>query len=227
MDWQQFSSKLKTIGWRSYVYPAISTALLLVLIILVIAAGRYLSDSINRIFSITDDSVESQLVRVNFTTLNLVAGKLGLKVKPEGSAPETGETPSEQEETLPEESLPNPNELLGPFLPGGTPAPTPTPAPSTPEIKANLKIRVLNSTSTSGLAGQLRTSLTQAGFAADVGNITPTEATTVIRVKAAAAASFPNSIAELKQVVSQTYAPIDQTLADDDPYDVVIVIGNQ
>ena len=95
-----------------------------------------------------------------------------------------------------------------------------------PEIKTELKIQVLNSTKTSGLAGSLKTELEQAGFAdVQTGNSSPTEVATIIKIKTATAEKYPNSIIELKTIVGSKYQPTDQNHPDEDAFDIVIIIG--
>jgi hypothetical protein len=220
MDFKELAQKIKNSQWKKLIYPAVSTVLLLLVVVFFLFGARFLSNALNKAFAVDQGIIESELTSVDFISLQLVAKKLGITIAPDpGAEPET---PSPEE--VPGETQPPAEEV--PTEPVDPPPVEPPPV-IVPEDKTAVKIQVLNSTGTAGLAGGLRTDLQQAGFTADVGNTSPAEATTIIKAKAVVSASFPNSFAEIQQVVAQKYSAIEQVLEDSSPYDIVIVIGNQ
>jgi hypothetical protein len=187
---------------------------------LFLSGAKFLSNSINKTFTVEPSGIESDLTRINFSNLDVVAKKLGIEIKASGTSTSPNPTPAEP--PVVEPPPPTQNEVTGPIAP----APAPTPAV---EDKKSLKIEVLNSTKTAGLAGELKTLIEAGGFTVEkTGNSSPTVETTTIQAKADKQASFPTSLSDLKQIVSTKYpvATID-TLSADSPYDVIITIGKK
>jgi len=224
MDQKQLLEKFKSLEWKKLIYPAISGFFFIITLLLFLSGAKFLSNSINKTFTVESSSIESDLTRINFNNLDVVAKKLGIEIK--SSETSTSPNPTPVEVPAPQPEPPpvsqNENEVAGPVAP--TPAPTPA-----VEDKKSLKIEVLNSTKTAGLAGELKTLIENSGYVVEkTGNSSPVAETTSIKVKAETQSAFPTSVAELKQIVSSKYssAAID-TLEPDSPYNIVITIGKK
>lgn len=200
-----FVKKLKGLDWKNLVYPATSGAFLLLVIGLSLLNLRFLSKNFTKAFSTDETAVKSQLARVQFDNLLVVTKKLGIEL--------VAEEPLEK---------PAPQEIQKPLIE------PPPPPESAAEDKTLLKIQVLNSTETTGLAGSLKEELVQAGFLVDnTGNFSTIQELTQVKIKEGKAASFPVSVDELKQIVAEKYTLEEETqnLEPDSPYDIIIIIG--
>lgn len=92
-------------------------------------------------------------------------------------------------------------------------------------VPLNLKIAVINSTTKSGLAGELRTLLIAAGYpVAQIGNQSKTEENTLVKIKSGLDRTNP-SLLEINKIVSTKYNFTVETLTAGSPYDLEIVIG--
>ncbi len=109
-----------------------------------------------------------------------------------------------------------------PLVAEATPAPTPTPAPLE---RSQFKVRVLNGTTTAGLAGQTMTKLKGLGYQSDKSGNAPKQdyTTTVVRTKdgeASLAAQLTKDLAPDYNVAS-----ISADLKDTDTADAEIILG--
>ncbi len=90
-----------------------------------------------------------------------------------------------------------------------------------------LNISVLNSTGKANFATQLKNKLTQVGFTVQkVGDSSPAELKTLIKIKPKIATKYPKGFEMLKSTVKSSYANLAVTSLDDSSeFDVVIIIG--
>ncbi len=222
MDYKNLFNKLKASPWKKYVYPLISSIVLIVVLSLFLSAVRFLSSNFNKIFLIDQTAIEAQMTKLDQVNFDLAAKKLNIKVSEQAPTPPAQEpAPETQEPESPTPPATTP-EILGP----AAPTPTPAPAPA-PEVKTELKIQVLNSTKTSGLAGTLKTELEQAGFTATTGNSTPVLPATLIKIKAGKKTAYPTSLAEIRQVVDAKYEITEEVLEETNAQDIIIIIGSK
>jgi len=106
------------------------------------------------------------------------------------------------------------------------PTETATAAPTVIE-KSSWKISVINSTTRTGLAGELKKRLEAVGYqVVKIGNQKELEVSTIIGLKTGLDRNSPEII-EINQIVSQKYNFTVATLAADNAYDIEIIIGNQ
>ena len=198
---KEIFSKFKKIRFKQIIYPLIITIFIILLIILLFSSIKFLSQNINRIFSSNTEAFNSQLLKLELDKFYFVAKRLGISI--------------EQETAI--ETTPTPTPTIEP-----TTEPTPTPTPVELD-KTSLKISVLNSTTTQGLAKTLKTSLEADGFSVqNTGNVSPPKENTIIKIKESKKI-YSQSI---KDVVSEQYAlGEDETLEENNVYDVIIVIG--
>ncbi|MBI4692142.1 MAG: LytR C-terminal domain-containing protein [Candidatus Terrybacteria bacterium] len=91
--------------------------------------------------------------------------------------------------------------------------------------KTAVKIKVINSTKTSGLAKELKTILEAGGFLInEIDTISPVLATTTIRIKE----SKKDYTSLVKETISQKYTEIEEgVLKEDNIYDIIIIIGSK
>jgi len=202
--------QLRAVTLRKAVYPTITVVLVAATTVCFISSARFLGTSVNRSLAVnTEEGTASP--ESTFTDFLTVANKLGIATSTEAGTPPAPEAPATTPLTAP----------------ATEPTATATTTTSTSD-RASVTIALLNSTKTIGLAADLKTILEAAGFrVTKTGNQSPTEAVTLVEAKVniAANATF---IADLRTAVSQKYAPADtQTLAEDSPYDVVVVIGEK
>jgi len=196
---------LGKIKFKELVYPAITVSFFAIVIISFVLDIGFITQNINKVFYVPDSSeIESRMVRVDMENFYVVARKLGINVS----------APSQQQEVVqpvvPQEQQPQPVEPVAPVVPVVE--------------KAILKISVLNTTTTKGLAAIVKKDLETAGFTvAETGNQTPALEATQIKVKSAVNGS--DTIKELAQVVTTKY-PSATVVADDTiAVDVVVLIG--
>lgn len=214
MDVENLKKQLKTLPWKKYLYPLASSVVLIATLLMFLSAVRFISGNFNKIFSISQSDIESRMTKLDQINLSAAAKKLNIVITAQTPPPPLAETPVQ----------PEPEPILGP--PILAPTPDPAPAPKE-EVKSELKVQVLNSTKTSGLAGTLKTDLEKAGFIATTGNTSPVAATTIVQIKASKKTDFPKSYDEIKQIVDAKYEIIEQVLDEANASDVVITIGSK
>lgn len=189
-----FVQKVKTLRFDQVIYPALSLTVTMIVIVLTVLAVRFLSHNLNQPFNQNTQAIESELIKIDLDTYNRVAKKLGIAVEP-------ADKPKEQ------------------------PIDTTTP---TPPVKENidqtqLKIEILNGTTTVGVASQLQKSLESDGFVvAKIADSPAAISGTVMAIKL----SKKDYSTTLKQSIARTYAKVaTEDLAEADPYDAIITIG--
>lgn len=93
--------------------------------------------------------------------------------------------------------------------------------------KTSWKIAVINSTARAGLAGELKKRLEAAGYkVAKIGNQTPAESGTIIKLRTGLNASTP-VLLEINQIISEKYSATISDLTAASGYDIEIIIGNR
>lgn len=190
-------NKIKNIKLKQIIYPLILIIFIAVAIIIFVISAKFLTNNINKAFRIDEEIAKLGLIELNVSGFDLVSKKLTLPPLPPPPPPPSPE---------PIKELPPPPPMI--------------------EDKASLKIAILNSTQTAGLAAGLRNELTKAGFLIEkVGDQKNIEATTLIKVKESKKNS--NLINEIKDLVSKKYTPEIQTLEEESLYDLVIIIGKK
>jgi hypothetical protein len=215
-----------------------------VVILCFVYAVKFLGKTINAAFSVPETEViEAKYGQLRLDAYGQVAAKLDLQA-PIKSAPE--ESINEEQQTLPDtndsatstidnidnittttDSTATDTEVMN-----NTPTTTDTiniETENTTEINANLEIKptiaVINSTLTAGLASNLRTDLENADLdVARVGNSKPAVDKTIIKVKNSVSANS-SYLTEIKKIVSEKYDFVTETLNENSPQDIEIVIG--
>lgn len=180
-------------------YPAITVAFAGIVLIFFIMTSNFITRSIKASLDLDYQSIESRLLKFDRENYLFVAKRLGIDTQVIEEAPKT-----------PRDAEPQPQE---PAL--------------LPEEKSLIKISILNSTKTSGLASTLEKELETAGFAiSNTSNQATIEQTTIIRLKQSASLAFPKSIEELKEIVDRTYEiGTGSTIPESEDYDIIVIIG--
>lgn len=202
--------KIKRLKLKQVVYPAIITVFITINVVLFAVTAKFLSSNINKAFTVDEKTIEQKTTGIDMSNYFIIAKKMKLPIETETPAAQpTPETTDIQEATTTQEDQQeNPVQVE--------------------ENKTDLKIQILNSTKTKGLAGELKDILTNAGFiVGQTGNQEKTEKITAIKIKESKK-NYDSSISELKTLISQKYAPGEtQTLEENAEHDIVIVIGEQ
>lgn len=207
-------SKLKEIRVRKLVYPSISGLFILAALTLFVFSANFVSKHINR--ALDDGEFSGNILSLNKNDFEPVSKKLNIKINENAVIPiETAA--SEQPpavETTPAQNTATSTEATS----------TPPAAPSiTAEEKLSLKISVLNSTKTSGLAAGLKKVLEESGFVVEkTGNTSPVLTETILKIKIGKE-KYKDVL--VKAVSSKYPVSNSQEISADDPYDVIIVIG--
>lgn len=207
-------SKLKEIKVRKLVYPSISGLFILAALTLFVLSANFISKHVNR--ALDDGEFSGNILSLNKSGFEPVGKKLNIKINENVAIPiETiASELSPAVETPPAQNTATSTEATS----------TPPVAPSiTAEEKLTLKISVLNSTKTSGLAAGLKKVLEESGFVVEkTGNTSPVLTETILKIKIGKE-KYKDA---LVQAVSSKY-PVSnsQEIPADDPYDVIIIIG--
>jgi hypothetical protein len=216
--------KLKPISQEGLIYALVFVLYAAIVILIFISATKFLSKAINAALSNPAGSaIEAKYAQLDLENYTLIAKKLGLQkstpITPEAvTAPsvilEASSTPIIAATTLPE------------IIPTTTPEiSTPVITPSV--IEARPKIVVINSTTKSGLAAQLKSKLISAGYSViRTANSKPSLTNTVIKVKASVNQDS-TYLSEIKKIVALNYDFVIDTLALDSDHEVEIIIGNK
>lgn len=197
---------LKNLKLKQIVYPAAFGAVAILAITFFAKTIVFLSANINKALKIEDE--KSVLIQLNMADYSIVAKKLNVVV-------------SNNTETA----------VSQPPAPVLATTSTAMTATSTPEtvlpVKSALKIAVLNSTKTEGLAAGLKKDLESAGFSVlKTANQSKTENTTLIKIKESVGSSALAK--EISGLVKNKYPLItNETLNEKSEYDIEIVIGKK
>ncbi len=209
-------SRLKGLEPRKLIYPSISGLFILLSLILFVLSANFVSRHVNR--ALDGDVTAGDILSLNKNDFEPIKNKLNIRITKAVSG----------EPGAPAEISPSPApESPAIETPASETAASSTPAPEivavTTEEKAALKISILNSTKTSGLAAELKKVLEEKGFGVEkTGNYSPTISGTIIRIKTGKE-KFKEMVAE---AVSQKY-PVSgyEEIPESDPYDIVVIIG--
>ncbi|MEK9154835.1 MAG: LytR C-terminal domain-containing protein [Patescibacteria group bacterium] len=192
---------LKKIKLKKVIYPIITLGILLIVAIVFAYSAKFLSHSINKALFLDSALAESLLIKLDLGKFNLIANKLSIEINLV-----VPEKPQVEEAAIPlEESKKDDIE-------------------SAQLDKTAVKIAILNSTKTKGLAADLENFLITAGFLIEhTGNTSPLEASTVIKIKE----SKNNYKTLIREAVSQKYQLAeDQILQESEENDIIIIIGS-
>lgn len=207
-------SKLKEIRVRKLVYPSISGLFILAALTLFVFSANFVSKHINR--ALDDGEFSGNILSLNKNDFEPVSKKLNIKIN-ENAVIQIETAASEQPpavETTPAQNTATSTEATS----------TPPAAPGvTTEEKLALKISVLNSTKTSGLAAGLKKILEESGFSVgNTGNTSPAIDGTLIKLKTGKE-KFKES---LVSAISAKYSSINfQEIPEDNSYDIIVIIG--
>lgn len=206
IKYTQIIESLKKVRAKDLVYSGILVFFIAVVAIIFFISTRFISQSINKVFSNEGGEGVQALDLARYT---LIAKKLGITVN----------TPSENT------GVPA---LATPF-PEPTPpeiSPTPTTTTATPVLdKQSITIMVRNSTAKAGVAGILAKNLKDAGFSTPkTGNEKTTTAVTTILVKESKRDYVSLLLTEVIKVYPDT---ITTTAPESAPFDATIIIGGK
>ncbi len=202
---------------KKIIYPAILFIFIAATAVIFFKVAQFLSKNIDRVFyDPAEQSANSLLTDIDFPKLLSVADKLGITINLEAPVEQAPE-PQNQDiatSTSPEQAT-------------STQIATSTSIIPVPTIdKTLLKIAVLNSTKTKGLAGELKNLLTAAGFnVLETKNWAQLFENTLIKIKEDKKI-YIGTIDEIKEIVSEKYASAEiQTLEESSKFDIEIIIG--
>jgi hypothetical protein len=210
--------KIKKISQEGIIYALIFVLYIVVAVIIFIYAINFLRPAINSTIVAPDGAALENYGELDLANYSLVANKLGLKktnqiVQTPEITPAPIQIATSSLTTTATTSLPQ------------TTIATVTPVISTPAIEKRPRIIITNSTTKSGLAADLKSKLTAAGYQIiSTGNSQPSLAT--IKVKNSIS---PDSkyLAEIKKIVKASYDLVIVSLDEKASYDLEIVIGNK
>ena len=202
-------SKLKDVKLAKFVYPSISGLFIITALALFVFSANFISKHINK--ALSDGDVSGGLLSLNKDGFEPIKKKLNIKIE-ENVAPQ---------ETAP--VLNNENASTTEVSSASSTPPEATKVEITPEEKLALKISVLNSTKTSGLAAGLKKILEESGFVVGkTGNTSPVLTETVIKIKKGKEKYKDSIVSAISAKYSVNGFP---ELPENDPYDIVIIIG--
>lgn len=197
---------IKKIKFKKVVYPVIFTAFIIAVIIFFIYSVKFLADAVDKAFVLDANSAESRMIKLDLDGFNLAARKLGITIGQERV------TSNEESVIENQQTATTTNE-------------TNTANEANKLDKTAVKIEILNSTKTAGLAGELKNILEADGFKIEkTGNTSPIRETTLIQTKE----SKNDYLPLIKESVSKKYqASEDKSLVEGDIYDIIIIIGTK
>ena len=208
-------SRLKEIKIRGLIYPSISGLFILIALILFIFSANFISKHIN--LALEGGEAPGSILSLNKSDFEPIKNKLNIEIN---ESAEVNQAPAQV--NAPIETKTTATETL-PIENTGTTTISSAPEAITPEERASLKISVLNSTKTSGLAAELKKILETSEFTVGkTGNISPTIDGVTLKIKIGKE-KFKDS---LVSAVSAKYTISEfQEIPESDPYDIVIIIG--
>lgn len=199
INYRTILESVKKVRPRDLLYPSILVVFFIVVGIVFFFATRFISQSINKVFSF-EQSTETQAL--DLARYALVAKKLGIPLETGAVGGATPVAPPIEAEVAPS-------------------------APISAETildESKLSIAIYNGTKTAGLAGKLKSVLEEAGFTVKkTGNKSNDYPQTTIEIKEAVRSALPR----LEQLVGDRYEAIIKNAPADATYDVVIIIGNK
>ncbi len=208
-------SRLKEIKIRGLIYPSISGLFILIALMLFIFSANFISKHIN--LALEGGEAPGSILSLNKSDFEPIKNKLNIEIN---ESAEVNQAPAQV--NAPIETKTTATETL-PIENTGTTTISSAPEAITPEERASLKISVLNSTKTSGLAAVLKKVLEESGFVVEkTGNTSPALTETVIKIKKGKE-KYKDI---LVQAVSTKYSVSNfQEIPESDLYDIVVIIG--
>ena len=208
-------SRLKEIKIRGLIYPSISGLFILIALMLFVFSANFISKHIN--LALEGSEAPGSILSLNKSDFEPIKNKLNIEINESAEvnqAPAQINAPIETKTTVIETPL---------IENTGTTTISSAPEAITPEERASLKISVLNSTKTSGLAAVLKKVLEESGFVVEkTGNTSPALTETVIKIKKGKE-KYKDI---LVQAVSTKYSVSNfQEIPESDLYDIVVIIG--
>lgn len=193
---------LKHLKLKDIMYPGATLLFILVIAFIFWKTISFVTAAINSSFTIDNQAVEQGKLKIDLATYYRVARKLNITTPtPIPSGQESEEIPTEE------------------------PSPSPSETPP-PVAKSAVAVSIMNSTKTSGLAGELKTKIVQAGYTvASTGNQANVEPVTLIK----ASSDIPEEILnEIQTLVAQKYTEAKrETLPTSATLRIDIVIGTK
>lgn len=190
--------------FKKIIYPLISGIIAIIIIIVFIYSVKFLAEAIDRVFAQDTEFLESHLIRLDMEKFNLVAKKLGINQQP------TTYDLQPTIDNLQQTATSSQSLVVGSQL---------------SLDKTAVKIKVINSTKTRGLAKELKTILEADGFLVnEMDTISPALATTTIKIKE----SKKNYNPLVRESVSKKYPEAeDKVLEEKENFDIIIIIGSK
>lgn len=230
-------SKINSESLKSLAYPAILLIYVIGMTIIFFYFLKFVTQNINLAFApAANQKALEESVQLNLKDYQLLATKIKWETPATTTNPAavsdapiipTLDTASLTDIPTSAATTSNPvaeSPLVTPAI--NIPTETATAAPTVIE-KSSWKISVINSTTRTGLAGELKKRLEAVGYqVAKIGNQKEPETSTIIGLKTGLDRNSPEII-EINQIVSQKYNFTVATLAADNAYDIEIIIGNQ
>jgi|GEM_PF-2657730 hypothetical protein len=225
METKKDTTKKITVG--QIMYPAIVAMIVVATAGVLILSARSLTREINHSLLVGVAQQETDLL-INMEGFAAVAKKIGITI-----AEEEPQVPAQNEsaQKAKEEAAPAPVAETPVALPETPQVPPPAAQEAPPPVvvpapeRSAVRISVLNSTKTAGLAGKMKNALIGAGFTAVItGNQSPVLATTVVRAKSSLGALGD----EIRNIVgAQQYQFNAEEIDPANENDVIIIIGNR
>jgi hypothetical protein len=227
----------KPLKFRIGPYAVVFALYLVALMIVFFYSLRFLKRSVNLVFDpLIPQAIDSDYTGLNLSAYALLTDKLGLINPVNSNLSASGSDIMASSSTVAASSsdmtASSSSEVLSPATTSNTETTVSSTVSSiTSSIilqnKADLKISVINSTDTNGLANNLKKQLNAAGYSTvSAGNQKPTEANTILKIKASLSADS-TIISEIKNIISAKYNFTLATLPAESQNDFEIVIGQQ
>jgi hypothetical protein len=221
--------KISAESFKNLLYPGIFLLYTIALALVFFYFTKFITENLNLAFApAANQAALERSVQLDLENYSLLATKLRLEmpaaaiITPTTASLATTEQPAAITENASAEATALTTTATEP-APAETAPVTTAPA----EIdKASWKIAVINSTARAGLAGELKKRLEAAGYKViKIGNQTPAESGTIIKLKTGLSASAP-ALVEINRIISEKYSAAVSDLAATSGYDIEIVIGN-
>lgn len=209
---EEILKKLKNLKFKEIIYPVIMVLFLIVIVIVFITVAYSVASTINKIFNIKDEEIESKIITFNVGDFEKLKKRLGID-----------KTGTAQLEQMP---MPIISSLIFP-----SPSVSLTPLPSmslspTPQLdKKLLKIQILNGVGEKGLAKIVKDLLEKAGFmVSDTGNADKFGYKTVV-IKTKDDKKDYIALVEADLAANGYTVDSKENLSENESYDMIIIIG--
>lgn len=80
MDLNRILAGLKNLKIKKVIYPVMTLGLVVIIALLVIVSGNFLSGNINKAFKLSDKEVQSQIITLDLSKFSAVAKRLGIEI---------------------------------------------------------------------------------------------------------------------------------------------------